>query len=1449
MAFVLQDVINEIEETRSLEPLKKFKKENLVKVAAHYRITPAIGATKSHILNLIKDHCVEHDIIDEVEEKPIAETAEIVRLKLDFEREERRLAREAEKALQDAQFAEAQKAREAAEAEAKRAREAVEAEAKRAREAAEAEAEKARELRLAELKEARELRELELKAEQEKALLAAEIEAKKEAAAREHELKMASLGKHSPSDKASAFDPARNIRLVPPFQEKEVDKYFAHFEKVADSLNWPKESWVLLLQSVLVGKAQDIYGSLSVEQSSNYEHVKEAILKAYELVPEAYRQKFRNYLKYDSKTHVEFAREKENLFNRWCHSKEIGQDFKKLKQMVLLEEFKDKVRPDIRSHLDEQKVEELEKAAIMADDYALTHKMSSKSGNPQQKRYHGSGNRDNISRNMDDRKRQGKSTENVGLVSKVEPLKPISCGHCGKPGHIISNCWKLGGKTPCEHCGRFNHKSEDCRIAKNKLQKEVKPTGLTSLKGLKVSPFNESENSKGVKVKPLIDRNHFVEKNKGIKVNPLHNDKSCIEDEISPNTESDYMENYKPFISEGVVSLVGDENSSQKVKILRDTGATQSLMLDSVLPLTENSFTGANVLISGVEMGILEVPLHEVYIKSSLINGNIVIGMRPSLPVEGISLILGNDLAGERVMVDPRVVEKPRDNEKTERLAEKFPGIFPASVVTRSMKAKKEAIKEQGKEEIGLSGTFLENIDVKFEERNKEKADKALMRNESRNVKENIPEKQESESKSVISRQNLIVEQRKDKELLDLFKIALTPVEAEKVSVGYLIRENILMRKWSSHCVTIGPLLLLKEKWLDEDPEKISVLKYVATFKDRLFRAGQIAKRNLQESQSKMKVWYDRKAKSRCFEPGDRVLVLFPVVGNPLQAKYSGPYKVVKKISDTNYLVKTPDRRKETQVCHINMLKAYHEKPKPELVTLNNRLGLESLTHSKDCVGQVAEKEEDTESEVRLENDQQPIKLQNSQILNDLGTKLSHLPLVQRKELAEVITQYREVFPDVPSKTNLIEHDVDVGDSAPIKQHPYRVSPMKKELLDKEVQYMLKNDIIEESQSNWSSPCILVPKHDGGFRFCTDFRKVNDKTKSDSFPIPRIADCIDQIGNAKFVSTFDMLKGYWQVPLTQRAREISAFVTPSGLYQYKVMPFGMKNAPATFQRMVNKLVRDIDGCEGYIDDVVIFSDNWSDHIRQIERFFQIMREAKLTINLMKSEFGKATVKYLGHIVGQGQVRPLDAKIQTIAKFPIPTSRKELARFLGMAGYYRNFCLNFSDIAAPLTNLLSKKVKFVWTDDCQLAFDKVKLLLQKSPVLKSPDYEKPFKLIIDSSDVGTGSVLVQEASDGLDHPVSYFSKKFLKYQKNYSVVEKETLGLVLALEHFDVYLGSTPFKIKVYTDHNPLTFLKTMKNKNQRLVRWSLALQEYNLEIQHIPGSENVVADALSRCIG
>jgi hypothetical protein len=393
---------------------------------------------------------------------------------------------------------------------------------------------------------------------------------------------------------------------------------------------------------------------------------------------------------------------------------------------------------------------------------------------------------------------------------------------------------------------------------------------------------------------------------------------------------------------------------------------------------------------------------------------------------------------------------------------------------------------------------------------------------------------------------------------------------------------------------------------------------------------------------------------------------------------------------------------------------------------------------------------------------------------------------------------------------------------------------------------MLENDIIERCYSDWSSPCILVPKPDGSYRFCTDFRKVNQVTKTDTYPIPRIDDCIDKIGQAKFVSKFDLLKGYWGVPLTERAREMSAFCTPQGLFRYKVMPFGMKNAPATFQRMVNQITSDIPGCECYIDDLIVYSQTWDEHVQQIQLLFQKLSDANLTVNLGKCEFCAATVTYLGHIVGQGEVKPIQAKVEAIAKIPTPASRKELMRCLGMAGYYRKFCPNFSNVTEPLTNLLKKGQQFIWSDKCQEAFQKVKTLLMSSPILIAPDFEKPFKIQVDASDLGCGAVLLQSDFQGIDRPVGYFSKKFDKHQKNYSTIEKEALALILALKHFEVYIASPSQPIQIYTDHNPLVFINRVKNTNARILRWSLLLQELPIKIQHIKGKENVLADCLSR---
>ncbi|KAJ8338705.1 hypothetical protein SKAU_G00354910 [Synaphobranchus kaupii] len=394
---------------------------------------------------------------------------------------------------------------------------------------------------------------------------------------------------------------------------------------------------------------------------------------------------------------------------------------------------------------------------------------------------------------------------------------------------------------------------------------------------------------------------------------------------------------------------------------------------------------------------------------------------------------------------------------------------------------------------------------------------------------------------------------------------------------------------------------------------------------------------------------------------------------------------------------------------------------------------------------------------------------------------------------------------------------------------------------------MLANNIAVPSFSSWASPCLLVSKPDRTFRFCTDYRKVNAVTKPDSYPLPRMEDCIDMVGAASFVSKFDLMRGYWQVPLTPRVAEISAFVTPGGLFSFQVMSFGLRNAPSTFQRLINKVILGLEGCAAYLDDVVIFSDSWEQHVVRMSALFRRLAEAGLTVNLAKCEFARATVTYLGKVVGRGEVRPVNAKIIAISNYPVPTSKKELMRFLGMAGFYRGFCSNFSSVVAPLTNLLKGKALYIWSDSCQAAFDEVKHLLSSAPVLAAPCMERSFSLQVDASAVGAGAVLLQRDESGVDRPVGYFSRKFqIKFQINYSTIEKEALALVWALQHFEVYVGNDAVPLVVYTDHNPLTFLTSLQCPNQRLMRWCLFLQAYWLDVRHIKGRDNVLADALSR---
>ena len=475
----------------------------------------------------------------------------------------------------------------------------------------------------------------------------------------------------------------------------------------------------------------------------------------------------------------------------------------------------------------------------------------------------------------------------------------------------------------------------------------------------------------------------------------------------------------------------------------------------------------------------------------------------------------------------------------------------------------------------------------------------------------------------------------------------------------------------------------------------------------------------------------------------------------------------------------------------------------------------------------------------------------NSIILEDFNSHFASLSESQKFDLYSLFEKFPSVTADSPGFCHTHIHDVQLLDPniKPIKQLSYRLNPQKKEVMKKEVDYLLQQNLIEPSYSPWASPSLLVPKPDGSFRLCTDYRKLNSITVPDAYPLPRIEDLLDEIGQAKFVSTIDLQKGYYQIGLTERAKTLSAFTTPFGLFQYKVMPFGMTNAPSTFQRAISHTISSLEGVMSYIDDIVVFSDTWEQHRDQLERLWECLSLAGFSVNLAKSSFGRGTVTYLGHVVGQGMTRPKEANIEAVLTYPTPTSRKSLMRFLGMCGYYRRFCPNFADVSSPLTDLTSPKKKFEWTSVCSLAFNRLKELLSSHPVLRTPDPSLPYHLQIDASDQGVGAVLLQEDStSGVLHPVSYHSAKLKKHQKGYSTIEKECLAIVSAVKKFECYLPQNSATIHVYTDHNPLSFIHKMKNNNNRILRWALSLQEYRLQVQHIKGVENRIADTLSRDI-
>lgn len=470
--------------------------------------------------------------------------------------------------------------------------------------------------------------------------------------------------------------------------------------------------------------------------------------------------------------------------------------------------------------------------------------------------------------------------------------------------------------------------------------------------------------------------------------------------------------------------------------------------------------------------------------------------------------------------------------------------------------------------------------------------------------------------------------------------------------------------------------------------------------------------------------------------------------------------------------------------------------------------------------------------------------------LNPDKLRLEHLNNEEKYKILTLCRQYGHLFYEnnTPlSSTVLTKHHIRVTSEDPVYTKPYRVPQAMQEIISEHIDNLLANKIIRPSISPYSSPVLIVPKKKDASgkiktRMVINYSKINDITIEDKYPLPRIDEILDNLGKCQYFTCLDLAQGYHQMEMDPTSIEKTAFTTRQGHFEYTKMPFGLRNAPSSFQRLMNEVLRkhlDI-RCFVYLDDIIIFSKSLQDHINDVKLIFTELEKANLKIQPDKSEFLTKKVEFLGHVITTQGITPNPDKIISIQNYPIPTNVKEIKSFLGLMGYYRRFIPDFAQIVYPMNRCTRKGEKIDITNpNYTKAFEQCKTLITNSPILAYPDFTKKFIITSDASDIAVGSVLSQD-----NHPIAFHSRTLNSAEKNYSTIEKELLSIVDATKHFRPYLFGRRFLIQ--TDHNPLVWLNKLKTINSRLIRWKIKLDEFEYDIEHLKGSANKVADALSR---
>ena len=640
-----------------------------------------------------------------------------------------------------------------------------------------------------------------------------------------------------------------------------------------------------------------------------------------------------------------------------------------------------------------------------------------------------------------------------------------------------------------------------------------------------------------------------------------------------------------------------------------------------------------------------------------------------------------------------------------------------------------------------------------------------------------------------------------------------------------------------------GLLTLLRDELegrkFDQNPLKISTVKYMESLEAKIKAGLEAAAENQRATQAQNKAYFDRKSTVRSLNPGDDALVLMPDNGTKLMARWCGPFRVLRKLPNNNYHL---DIRGREALLHMNSLRRYvHDGDDDQNVddggpdeNPNTSTVAVIISDDRDAMAEAADGECQPAEEASDANDY------------TMGEQLTP---GQRAAIKELMATYADLFTADQGTTHLAQHTITLTDPTPSYQPSYPIPLALREQVRCELEDMQRRGIIVyDPHAQWNSPLVIVRKPDGKLRLCNNFVELNRRSQTEPYTMTNSSELLNKIAGAKFISRVDLKSAFHQIPLDPLSQPFTSFHTPYGVYKYLKMPFGLKNASACLQRLMDQILK---GAHRYadklLDDIVVWSNDFQLHLTQLADVFDRIRSAQLTLNSSKCCIATNRLRIFGYLVDNGKIIPDPEKIKAIAQWPVPRTKKQLSSFVGLTGYFRSSIMNYAQIVLPLMQLTAryKPEKLVWGATEQAAFEALKNALISRPVLYPADPNKDYEIYADASQTTLGAICLQrgDGADNTPRVISYASRKLLPREQNYPSIEREILSIVFALAKFHIFVYGKRITLK--SDCRPLLFLNSIVKRSPRLARWIMAIQQYDLDLQWVKGDQQL-ADVFTR---